>query len=65
MAKQDFDPEAMERAAEVALLELVQIPKEALLPVAKWMEKHYMKAGYKRLGRLLVQIAGEAKGEED
>jgi len=60
-----FDPEAMDRAAIEAGEELDQIPRETILPIAEWWSKWYLKAGHKRLGRILVSIAKEAnnKGE--
>jgi len=59
-----FDPEAMDRAATEAKEELDQIPKETLLSVARWWSKWYLRAGHKRLGRILVSIAKEKEVEE-
>lgn len=61
----EFDPQAMDNAATEAENDLNNIPDESVNPVAEWMLKWYMKAGYKRLGRILVQIAKEIKPEEE
>ena len=48
----------MDSAAEVAGEELVALllgNEAAVLAVAEWWRKHYLGAGHKRLGRLLVQ----------
>ncbi len=44
----------MDNAANEAEQDLENIPNEVLLPTAKWMSQWYMKAGYKRLGKILV-----------
>ncbi len=44
----------MDQAAEIASQELNQLDPNAVKVVATWMKNHYMKAGYKRLGRILV-----------
>ena len=59
MAKQEFDPMAMDAAAEAAMKELGELPQVVYIPVARWFAKHYLKAGHKRLGRGLVAIAKE------
>ncbi len=48
-------------AAEQELRALIKsTPKEDLAEVLfKWYQKWYMKAGYKRLGRILVALAKE------
>lgn len=56
-----FDPAAMDTAAAEAKEKLKDLPKEVVSVVAKWFKDHYLKAGHKRLGRMLVAIA---KAEE-
>ena len=46
----------MEAAANEAAKEIPQL-KEAQ-DVAKWLKKWYLKAGYKRLNRILMQYYG-------
>lgn len=48
----------MDNAAADAQNELVDIPDEALTPVADWFRRWVPKAGYKRLGKIIVQFAG-------
>lgn len=45
----------MDAAAKVAEGELKKLDKKSVETVAAWVKKHYLKAGYKRLGRLLVK----------
>jgi len=47
--------EAMDKAAEEAAKELETLDVEAVRVVAGWWKKWYLKAGHKRLGRLLVR----------
>ncbi len=49
---EDEDP--MDNAAMKAADELAELPKEAVVVVAKWWKKWYMSAGHKRLGRVLI-----------
>ena len=49
---------AMDHAAEAAAKDLMDnIPAEHAQAIALWWKKHYLKAGHKRLGRLLVKYA--------
>ncbi len=58
--------EQMDAAAEIALNELRdEMPQTVTVPIARWWAKHYMKAGHKRLGRGLVQLAKNMKGVPD
>jgi hypothetical protein len=57
MALTEKDREAMDQAATDAQNELVDMSDEALTIVANWFDRWYMKAGYKRLGRILVEHA--------
>lgn len=59
MAFTDKDKEKRDQAAADAQNELVDMPDEALTIVANWFDRWYMKAGYKRLGRILVEHADE------
>lgn len=61
----DFDPQAMDDAATEAETELNSLPDETVFPVADWMAKWFMKAGYKRLGRILVGIAKDHTKKEE
>lgn len=54
MATKTFDPGEMENAAREANSELR--PDMTILEVSLWWKKWYMKAGHKRLGRLLVSL---------
>jgi hypothetical protein len=46
-----------DEAALVAAEELKKLPAEQVKVVADWWAKHYMSAGHKRLGRLLVAVS--------
>lgn len=48
---------SFDEAAAVAAVELKTLPPEQVKVVADWWARHYMKAGHKRLGRLLVAIS--------
>ena len=50
-------PQQMDEAAELAMKELGKLPQTCYIPVARWFRNHFMRAGHKRLGRGLVQIA--------
>lgn len=58
---------SMDEAAEKAALDLLETRRlsddnaKAVRLVAEWWVKWYMKAGHKRLGRILVKIAKEAR----
>lgn len=51
-----FDPAEMDKAANEAEQDLENLSGEAVTSVAEWFAKHYLKAGHKRLGRILVNI---------
>lgn len=56
-----MDESSFDIAADVAeqeLRQMLQDPKvrEAVEVIAKWWNRHFMKAGHKRLGRILVRI---------
>lgn len=44
----------MDAAAITAEKDLKAIPQTAITSVASWLKKHYIKAGYKRLAKLLI-----------
>lgn len=45
----------MDEAAVIAQKELGKLDRKSVEVVSAWVKKHFMKAGYKRLGRLLVK----------
>ena len=47
----------MEEAARQALEELQSLDQDAVVLVAQWWQKWYLKAGHKRLGRTLLNFA--------
>ena len=59
MAFTDEDKEKMDQAAKEAGEELAKLEANALVGVANWWKKWYMKAGHKRLARILLQYAKE------
>lgn len=44
----------MNAAATVAAEDLKKVPENARAAIKGWFEKHYLKAGYKRLGKVLL-----------
>jgi len=50
--------EEMDAAAKIARKDLEEMPVEKTRPVAAWIKKHYLKAGYKRLCRMLLEELG-------
>jgi hypothetical protein len=48
---------SFDEAAAIAAEELKTLPPEQVKIVADWWAKHYMSAGHKRLGRLLVAVS--------
>ena len=50
-----YNPEEMDNAAVMAGAELSRIPDKSIEIMCIWFTKHYMKAGHKRLGRIVVQ----------
>lgn len=54
-----FDQQAMDNAATDAENDLNSLSDEAVDSVADWWHRWFMKAGHKRLGRILVGIAKE------
>jgi hypothetical protein len=57
--RKPFDASAFDAAASVAEKELKD--SMTLNEVAEWWSRNYMKAGHKRLGRILVARSREAK----
>jgi len=55
----EFNPQEMDNAAAEAEEDLNNLPDEVVNPMAEWWYKWFMKAGHKRLGRILVNIAKE------
>lgn len=50
-----YDPTEMDSAAVKAGAELSRIPDQSIETLCIWFTKHYMKAGHKRLGRIVVE----------
>ena len=48
---------SFDEAAAVAAEELKKLSPDQVKVVADWWAKHYMSAGHKRLGRLLVAVS--------
>jgi len=59
----EFNPQAMDNAADEAEEELNTLDAEAVNLIANWWYKWFMQAGHKRLGRILVQMAKEMEDE--
>ncbi|KKN53787.1 hypothetical protein LCGC14_0598800 [marine sediment metagenome] len=56
------DKQAMDDAAADAQNDLAEVgapPEEALVSVANWWAKWYLKAGHKRLARVLLEYKTE------
>lgn len=51
----------MDEAAKLAKDEFVLFPEDTKKIIASWLRKWYLKAGYRRLGRLLVAYAKECE----
>lgn len=49
--------EQMDAAADLFQAELDKLPQTVTVPLARLWKKHYLKAGHKRLGRVLVALA--------
>jgi hypothetical protein len=45
----------MDKAAVDALMELRKIPKQHITIIGGWIKKHYLKAGYKRLCKRILE----------
>jgi hypothetical protein len=56
VAEKEKTPEqlAMDTAADEADKELRSLPAQSVTEVANWWQKHYLKAGHKRLGQKLL-----------
>jgi len=55
--QKQFNPADMDAAASEAEQDLENLTGEAVVSVAQWFAKWYLKAGHKRLGRILVKIS--------
>lgn len=53
----EFNPEEMDSAAKEAEQDLENLEAEAVKAMSDWWAKWYLKAGHKRLGRVLVAIS--------
>lgn len=54
----------MDEAAKLAKVDFDQLPEDIKKQASTWLRKWYGKAGYKRLGRLLVGYAKEQEKAE-
>ncbi len=54
----------MDKAASQAKEEFETLPAEVKIEFARWMRKWYLKAGYRRLGRIVVSYAKEIEKKE-
>ena len=57
MSTSTGEKNSFDEAAAVAAEELKKLPLDQVKVVADWWAKHYMSAGHKRLGRLLVALS--------
>lgn len=48
---------SMDEAAQKAKEEFDQMPEDIKKVISQWMRKWYLKAGYRRLGRIMVAYA--------
>ena len=63
MAFEKMSPEEMDKAAAEAEQDLDNHNPDAIEEIGSWMKKHYLRAGYKRLGKILLQHATKKEGE--
>ena len=54
----------MDDAAKLAHDEFTVMPEDIKKQAAAWMRRWYLKAGYRRLGRILVSFAKEVERRE-
>ena len=54
----------MDAAAEVAAKDLATLDPVAVKAISNWLRQHYLLAGYKRLGRVLLSKTGDQIAEE-
>jgi hypothetical protein len=52
----------MDKAAQEAEKELKAMSQHITVPIARWWQKNYLKAGHKRLGRIMVAHAKAMHG---
>jgi len=57
MPRLEWDAETADLEAEAAEDELDGIDPNAIQAIAQWWAKHYLIAGHKRLGRVLIAKA--------
>ena len=50
-------PAEMDKAAELFEKELQSMPQTITIPMARLIKAHFMRSGYKRLGRIMVAHA--------
>lgn len=59
--EKEWDPTLMDNAAADAENDLINYSGESIDIIADWWGKWYIKAGHRRLGRILAQIDKENK----
>ena len=64
MAFTKEDQEKMDRAADDARVELDAMDIGIVSAMAAWVQKWYNDAGYKRLGRILLEFAPKEESKE-
>ena len=55
MKKEAASPEQMDKAAQKAKAAYAALSEKARAEVSGWFREHYLAAGHKRLGRILVK----------
>jgi len=51
--------DGMDASAEFAAAQLKNLPKEHIETVSNWWKENYMKAGHKRLAKILLSYKGD------
>jgi len=54
-----YTPEDMANFATEAQNELIDIEDDAIKALGAWWDKWFMKAGHRRLGRILLEVFGD------
>jgi hypothetical protein len=57
MATNEETLENMDKAADLAEEELKEVSKEHIVAIADWWKTNYIKAGHKRLAKILLKHA--------
>lgn len=62
--KRNASPQDMDKARDAAAAALTRMPQDAVQLMANWWHQWYMKAGHRRLGRLLLTKKGALKSTQ-